>query len=44
MELLIEQGADLNARDIYNRSIVHWAAYTGKTLVYFLMLYLYEYQ
>ena len=30
IEFLIENGAVLNARDIYDRSIIHWSAYTGK--------------
>ena len=33
IELLIKNGADLTVRDVYNRSIVHWIAYTGKVYV-----------
>ena len=34
IELLLKHGADLTVRDIYNRSIMHWAAYTGKVCVF----------
>lgn len=30
IELILEHGADLSHRDMYNRSFLHWAAYTGK--------------
>ena len=30
IEILIESGSDLSHRDVYNRSISHWCAYTGK--------------
>ncbi len=32
MDSLIKLGADLKVRDTYNRSILHWAAYSGKVL------------
>jgi ankyrin repeat protein len=38
IEFLIENHADLNARDNYNRSVLHWSAYTGKVI----MLYYFQ--
>ena len=35
IELLIEYGADVNARDSYQRSVIHWSAYTGRMLAFF---------
>ncbi|CAF0868772.1 unnamed protein product [Brachionus calyciflorus] len=40
IELLIQHGADLYHRDIYNRSLIHWCAYTGKVI---LMYYFEKY-
>lgn len=32
---MITLGADLNVRDIYKRSILHWSAYSGKVLWFY---------
>jgi hypothetical protein len=37
IELLLKNGADLHVRDVYNRSIVHWIAYTGKVYANFIL-------
>jgi ankyrin repeat protein len=29
-DFLVANGADISIRDNYNRSIIHWAAYTGR--------------
>jgi ankyrin repeat protein len=34
IEMLTEHGADLTHRDVYNRSILHWTAYTGKVVLF----------
>lgn len=34
-DLLINLGANLKVRDIYNRSILHWSAYSGKVLWFY---------
>lgn len=33
--MLINNGADLSVRDSYNRSILHWSAYSGKVLWFY---------
>lgn len=39
-EFLIENHADLNARDSYNRSVIHWSAYAGKVImIYYFQKY-----
>lgn len=35
VDLLVKLGADLKVRDTYNRSILHWAAYSGKVLWFY---------
>lgn len=33
IDFLIAHGADVECRDSYNRSVIHWAAYTGKVVL-----------
>jgi hypothetical protein len=34
IELLIKYGANLKLRDIHNRNILHWCAFTGKVILF----------